>query len=146
MPFKPNITPSADAPLPDFSKLLAAYVAHEDQQKNYLLFQTISNFLRDAQRLKDIFKNQLEELEQGQGSLAEADFLTHSDESVALPNSRNLLAGTGITFDDTVANERTINAGQQGYWTPLVLSNEDGDAEFILTDNGAPIAVFFPTT
>lgn len=26
------------------------------------------------------------------------------------PNARELLAGTGITFDDTVANERTINA------------------------------------
>lgn len=42
--------------------------------------------------------------------LAGQDFLTHSDESAALPNSRELLAGTNITFDDTVANERTVNA------------------------------------
>ena len=144
MPFKPNITPGAGTPLPDFSKLLAAYVAHEDQQKNYLLFQTIKNFLEASQRLKDIFKNELDELEESQQTLSEADFLTHTDEALLLPNSRNLLAGTGITFDDTVDNERTINAGQQGYWSPLVLSNEPGDSEIILQDDGSPIIVFFP--
>lgn len=47
----------------------------------------------------------------GTGSAAtnDLDYLTHSDESVALPNSRRLLAGTNVTFDDSVPNERTIN-------------------------------------
>lgn len=37
------------------------------------------------------------------------EFLTASDESTNFPNSRQLLAGVNVTFDDTVANERTIN-------------------------------------
>lgn len=36
--------------------------------------------------------------------------LTHADESAAMPNSRRLLAGTGLTFDDSVANQRTVNS------------------------------------
>lgn len=41
--------------------------------------------------------------------LENADFITFTDESATLPNSRNLIAGTSITFDDTVANQRTVN-------------------------------------
>ena len=36
-------------------------------------------------------------------------FLTDTNESATLPNSRRVLAGTGIAFDDTVANVRTVN-------------------------------------
>ena len=39
-----------------------------------------------------------------------ATYLTSADESATLPNSLQVLAGTGITFDDTVPNQRTINA------------------------------------
>lgn len=72
------------------------------------------------------------------------DFLTFSDESGSLPNSRNLIAGTNITFDDTVANQRTINAsgGGAGDWDTTVVkaSNDDitnsstltGDSELII--------------
>lgn len=48
-----------------------------------------------------------------------ATFLTTADEHATLPNSRELLAGTNVTFDDTVAHQRTINAtgggGGSGY-------------------------------
>ena len=42
------------------------------------------------------------------------DYITHSDESVDLPSSRQLLAGTGVSFDDTIANRRTINLDPSG--------------------------------
>lgn len=45
----------------------------------------------------------------GGGASASLDFLTHSDETASLPNSRQLLAGTNVTFDDSVAGERTID-------------------------------------
>lgn len=48
-------------------------------------------------------------------------YLTEDNETADLPNSRRLLAGTDIAFDDTVAGERTINAsgggGGGGGWT-----------------------------
>ena len=37
-------------------------------------------------------------------------YLTATDESLQLPNSRQLIAGTNITFIDTVDNQRTVNA------------------------------------
>lgn len=41
-------------------------------------------------------------------------YLTEVDESADLPNSRALLAGTNVTFDDTVPNARTINVASSG--------------------------------
>lgn len=38
-----------------------------------------------------------------------SDLLTHSDESTNFPNSRELLAGTGVTFDDSVPNARSVS-------------------------------------
>jgi hypothetical protein len=46
--------------------------------------------------------------------VSESTFLTVSDETSDLPNSRQLLAGTNVTFDDTVAGERTINSSGGG--------------------------------
>lgn len=39
-----------------------------------------------------------------------ATFLTVANETATLPNSRRLLAGSGINFDDSVANVRTISS------------------------------------
>lgn len=65
------------------------------------------------------------------GADANLDYLTFSDESAGLPNSRNLIAGTGITFDDTVANQRTISApsagGAPATSTYLTKVDETGD-------------------
>jgi hypothetical protein len=44
----------------------------------------------------------------GGGASEFATYLTDEDETYYLPNSRMLLAGTGISFDDSVPGERTI--------------------------------------
>jgi len=55
-----------------------------------------------------------------------ATYLTAVDEKIRLPNSRWLIAGTGIVFDDTVANQRTISAGGNAYYdAPLTDGNVD---------------------
>lgn len=43
------------------------------------------------------------------GAPIDATYITWTDESARLPNSRNLVAGDGIQFDDTVPNVRTIS-------------------------------------
>ena len=53
------------------------------------------------------------------GAPVDATYLTWTDESARLPNSRELLAGTGITFDDTVPNERTVNGSSAGGFVPM---------------------------
>ncbi len=40
----------------------------------------------------------------------DATYLTETDETADLPNSRQLLAGTNVTFDDSVAGQRTVSA------------------------------------
>lgn len=54
-----------------------------------------------------------------------ATFLTATSEIATLPNSRELVAGTDITFDDTVSGIRTVNA-----------SGGSGTLQFTLLTNG----------
>lgn len=62
------------------------------------------------------------------GDIAAADrsYLTEDDETAVLPNSRRLLAGSGITFDDSVAGERTIEAGAAASTRSIGLSLDGG--------------------
>lgn len=46
----------------------------------------------------------------GSGGALNASYLTMINETTTLPNSRALVAGENITFDDSVAGQRTINA------------------------------------
>jgi hypothetical protein len=49
-----------------------------------------------------------------------ATYLTTAVEVLKFPNSVQLLAGLGITFDDTVPNKRTINStGGGGGYAPM---------------------------
>lgn len=67
----------------------------------------------------------------GGGADPNLTYLTEADESGDLPNSRALLAGTNITFDDSVPNERTINAAGGGGgagWTFIATAAASGTA------------------
>lgn len=70
------------------------------------------------------------------------DYLTHGDESVDLPASRQLLAGTGILFDDTVANRRTVSLDPSGLDTKGAQIYRNTD--LVVTD-ATPTAVPFTT-
>lgn len=60
-----------------------------------------------------------------------SDLLTHSDESVDFPNSRELLAGTGITFDDATPNQRTIDSSAVDLTSFDFLTHSDESATLI---------------
>ncbi len=57
-----------------------------------------------------------------------AGYLTTVDEHVTLPNSRELLPGTNVTFDDTVAHQRTIN-----------VASTSGTDHVVASDGGIPV-------
>lgn len=50
----------------------------------------------------------------GGGAPVDATYLTVADESGTLTSSRQLLAGSNVTFDDSVAGERTVSAAFSG--------------------------------
>lgn len=81
------------------------------QHKDLPLFQIISSLI-DALR-QFVIEVTGTPTESGSGGgiglLASKTYITETDESSDLPNSRQLLAGSNISFDDTVSNQRTIN-------------------------------------
>ncbi len=57
MPFQP------ESNLPDFDSLKPTFVAAEEQIGNYTLFQTIIRILNSSQKMKTIFKKDIDDLE-----------------------------------------------------------------------------------
>ena len=80
----------------------------------------------------------------GGGPLSNQPYLTHQNAQVALPQSRQLLAGDNVTFDDTVPNERTINAsgGTGPEWS--VLTNGDAVNPELIFAGGDVIMTHVP--
>lgn len=68
------------------------------------------------------------------GAPVDATYLTWTDESSRLPNSRNLVAGDNIFFDDSVPNVRTISS--TGGFLPMMTGDyppqEMGVGQFIM--------------
>lgn len=60
----------------------------------------------------------------GGPNLSNKNFLTHTDESSSLPNSRDLLPGDAIGFDDLTPNERTVNVKVDGATIIVNIDNE----------------------
>jgi hypothetical protein len=60
----------------------------------------------------------------GDSASSDEDFVTYSDESATLPNSRALTAGTNITLDTSVANVLTINASGGGSTVPTTVQGD----------------------
>ena len=92
---------------PDFADLIVSLDNSKLQLTNNALYQTIFLLIQRITRSRDLLLNQLEE---GDELLSNRTFLTAADEVAFLPFSRELLAGKAVTFDDSVANERTVNA------------------------------------
>ena len=105
-------------------------------QENNSLYQTLFVLIDRLSQMKVVTAEQLEEINNSISSSEtiinitankKATYHTKDDETLNLPNSWQLLAGTNITFDDTVPNKRTINASGSGgsdhYDCPL----SDGD-------------------
>lgn len=107
MAFKPGNNP------PDLSALLITLQQSDTIKKNPALFQTIAELIKRTASNISIIENQILAIEEIEDELVNliktATFLTATDQSAALPNSRHLIAGENVEFDDTVDNQRTIN-------------------------------------
>jgi hypothetical protein len=139
MPFKPG--PSQ----PDFSSLFTSLSNSKTQVQNYSLYQTIFFLITNTQKARDLLVDAIDTINEQISEILAASFLPINDETNDFPNSRQLLAGTGISFDDTVPGERTINATGSGgnyYDSPLTDGNED-ETELIF-GNGDPIICQVP--
>lgn len=141
MAFKP---PAAQ---PDFSSLITSLDNSRMQKSNYSLYQTIFLLIQNTQRARDLIVKNLKDVDQELSDIFAGTFLTINDETFKFPNSRQLLAGTGISFDDTTPHQRTINATSTGGMVPMatgaepleIMSNGAGEVLLIGFSTSQPI-------
>jgi len=142
----------------DYISLLSVLINSKIQQTNPPLYQVISELLRRLNDNKKAVDTAIEELEVQtttigdtiiniSGITGDATFITVNDETISLPNSVQLLAGTGINFDDSVPNKRTIIAtGGTGGGSGGVLPMVNGEEPPQLLSNGVGDLVIIPYT
>lgn len=124
----------------DLSILLSQLNISDTAKKDKPLEQVIKELILN---LKDL-ESRVSSFSSGTATdlsiLINASLLLSDDESALFPNSRELLAGQNIEFDDTVANERTVRTGN---WS--VLTNGDPvTPELIFDSNGDVIMTYNP--
>lgn len=146
MAFKP------DPKEPDLSALVTSLNNSKTQTSNNALYQTIYNLINAVRRSRDIVNSSIEKINNSINntvnnvvinitSITNATYWTKDNESASLPNSRQVIAGSGITLDYTVANQVTVSStgGSSGLGF-IIMSNGDeppqpmgtGDGNFLL--------------
>lgn len=119
------------------SQLLASGI----QQKNPALYQTINGLITAAQKNQDAVDASINNIDILLQSLT---YITSSDESANLPNSRQLIAGSNITIDDSVPNQLTISSsGSAGSRVSLLTDGNEIETQLIFA-NGDVIMVDLP--
>lgn len=94
----------------DLDRLQSNLMTSGLQQKNQPLYQVISQLIKAIKQLQAEIDASISS---SAAIVSNLDFLTSADDSVQLPNSRELLAGADISFDDVTPNERTISVELQ---------------------------------
>src|SRR5215467_906919 len=102
---------------PDFSRLLPILLQTGLNSNNPPLYQFLKQLIEMSGQGQSAVSGTVT------NTIGSAQFLTWGNNVATLPNSRQLLAGTNITFNDTIAGQRTINATGGGF--PTVISSDN---------------------
>lgn len=138
MPFHP------EAKQPDFSSLFTSLTNSKVQVQNYSLYQTIFFLINNTAKARDLLAAAVDTINEEISEILASSFLTENDETADFPNSRQLLAGIGITFDDTVAGARTVNSAGSTSMVPMTTGAEP--LEIMSNGAGEVLLVGFSTT
>lgn len=132
---------------PKLSRLKSQLASSKVKEEDFPLFQVISQLIDIIKQLQDATLETITTTSgtssAGLNAVKNSDLVTHTDESILLPNSRMLVAGDDISFDTSVANQLEINALiESGYWAPL--TDGDLDETDLIFANGECVMVFVP--
>ena len=124
MPFRP---PKKQPQFADLKGILAQY-----REPDNALYQTVQLIIERLDQLRDTTNDAIsrgDDETKKKSAPVGATYLTTEDETFNLPQSVQLLAGTGITFDDSLPNTRVISSLGGGasnhYDSPLTDGNID---------------------
>lgn len=120
----------------DLDRLKSTLLTSGLQKKDNNLYQVISQLIEAVRAFQ---LSVIGSPSSPGGIVGAGAFLTYLNELATLPNSRQLLAGSGISFDDSVFGQRTVNtaAPDQDYVvmsdgaTPIPAPVDDGFGNFI---------------
>lgn len=111
---------------------------------NNPLYQTVYYLIRAIKELQNETNEAISNISIPATGLEDLDFLTHSDESAALPNSRQLIAGTNVSFDDTPVNQRIVNVTVAAAYYDSPLTDGDLDETELIFASGDCVIVQVP--
>jgi hypothetical protein len=92
------------ARMPDLDRLKSQLLTTGLQQKDFPLYQVIDQLIQAVRDVIDTTDTALGTGTGGSGTSFNQSFATVEGEKPSLPNSRQLVAGTGIQFNDTFTN------------------------------------------
>lgn len=131
---------------PGLDRLLSTLQQSGLSQDNPPLYQVISQLIRATKAIQTILNSNISGTVTDITTLAALvallqalSYITVNDDSALLPNSRRLLAGSNVSFDDSVASVRTINVSSSildhvvmsDGATPIPSPMNDGFGNFI---------------
>ena len=135
---------------PQFADLKGILAQTKDTENP--LYQTIQILIERLDQTKQVNDDKLGKIGQDISNILKnlankfATYITKEDEIAVLPNSVQLLAGTGIIFDDSVPNKRTISTSIGGNHYDCPLSDGDVDEAHLIFANGECIIVQCPVS
>lgn len=105
---------------PQFSRLLTKLQATGIQNSNPPLYEVIEQLIKSLIQEQEVnigatgsFTSTINDLTSSLSNVKQSNFLTHTDEVSDLPNSRELLAGNNVVFDDSLVGARTIDVEKE---------------------------------
>ena len=135
---------------PEFASLKGSLA--QTRQTEHPLYQTIQLLIERLMQMQVIFVNDIADINASINDILSivnnvADkkrtYVTVDDETLKLPNSFQILAGTGITLDTSVANKITISASSGAYYDSPLTDGDPDETDLIFAD-GDPIICQVP--
>lgn len=138
---------------PEFADL-KGILAQTKKQTESPLYQTVQTLIERLTQFRTVSIEQVADINNSINDTdtiinitanKKATYITETDESLNLPKSRQLLAGTGITLDYSVPNKLTISSsGGSGSYYDSPLTDGDVDEMELITADGDCIIVQVP--
>lgn len=94
---------------PKFDRLKNKLASAKVRQDDYTLYQVIESLIDYIRQMQTATGEVIISGNVDVSNILNSTLLTDDDESTLFPNSRQLLAGSGISFDDSIAGQRTLN-------------------------------------
>lgn len=109
----------------DLDRLRAQLLASGIQRTNNALFQVIDRIITELRNTSNTATTAQTTSGGVSSTLSALTLITDTDQSASLPNSRRLIAGDNVSFDNSVANQKTIDVTipPERVWSVL----SDGD-------------------